>query len=484
MSVLSKTYHLSDFDPNFYYDIYVGDIIYMDKQPIQISHKNIVEFTASDDGGTNYQMQFIQSLPEGTLFKFTFDEEIYYTFEVGSRTLKIIRKYYISEAKDTYQFAEETLTGLDIQTSFYPNDYSPNIYKYHQMYNRGEDNSIAVSGVDENQRLTLNIDYTYFSIILEYDRLINVERNFIESSTSETIPNTENLQDDSFWYLDQYLITQQIDGYELLGAEDENLRNYQPNTPLIIPEDKAWLYRGGSTITVTYYYKSTTVVPPADSTWMLTVRHYDRATNNKIPEAPETTTYTIVQNNLIVIESYRATINGYQADGSTPSFDFNITNDTTLTLWYIEEGTRNYTLYIHHIGTDTNSELSDYDTAIYLETETVYINNHKKNWSGYTYSHSNPSNDFIIKDKDTNGDYQVDLYLYYDPIKIDPNPEEPPEEETEDILTGWMISNNNKFAPKTLGDNFITDAESKARVFQYGTSTPSKLQKGAIYFVI
>jgi hypothetical protein len=31
MSVLSKTYHLSDFDPNFYYDIYVGDIIYMDK---------------------------------------------------------------------------------------------------------------------------------------------------------------------------------------------------------------------------------------------------------------------------------------------------------------------------------------------------------------------------------------------------------------------------------------------------------------------
>jgi hypothetical protein len=47
----------------------------------------------------------------------------------------------------------------------------------------------------------------------------------------------------------------------------------------------------------------------------------------------------------------------------------------------------------------------------------------------------------------------------------EPDPEEPPEEETEDILVGWMISNNNKFAPKTLGENFITDAKSKARVF-------------------
>ena len=100
--------------------------------------------------------------------------------------------------------------------------------------------------------------------------------------------------------------------------------------------------------------------------------------------------------------------------------------------------------------------------------------------------------------------YEVHLYLYYEEQPKDPCESEcqncegnvclsecqtgqnppPAPEETEDIAFGWMTNGNGKFAPKTLGDNFITDAKSKARVFQYGTSAPSKLQKGAIYFVI
>ena len=420
--------HYDDFSDILYnerlghYMVYVGDTLQGEVISDQeINVSDEIELSTSDD---TYFFTF--KSPTSITAHATIEiDGNFYKFEILSRKLTVNRIYYSQEVS-TQIFESITYENseLGLRISIPRENYK--YYITEDVQNNTQDSfSIEGNYVVLNPNFVIMdgdmlIEYDVV-INIEYDRLINVIPHYIYWGTSDEITDLEP-EIKSFYFKDQYEVkAPYIEGFSAVyPAQDEHETNYEKETFLYVPDE----LRGGGSINLYYFYQAEQSEPEE---YKITIHHQDIETQKTLHAD---TYWYVKETELTKIESYPVQINNYIYYGSTIPQDINFypVKDTEITLYYekIEE----------------------------------------------------PENPCISECQNCEGN------ICMINCQTNQGPEEPPEEETEDILVGWMISNNNKFAPKTLGENFITDAESKAKVFQYGTSTPSKLQKGAIYFVI
>lgn len=503
--------HYDDFSDILYnerlghYMVYVGDTLQgevISDQEINVSDE--IELSTSDD---TYFFTF--KSPTSITAHATIEiDGNFYKFEILSRKLTVNRVYYSQEVSTqifesiTYENSE-----LGLRVSIPRENYK--YYITEDIQNNTQD-SFSIEGnyvvLNPNFRIMDGDMLIEYNVVLniEYDRLINVIPHYIHWGTSDEITDLES-EIESFYFKDQYEVkAPYIEGFTAVyPAQDEHETNYEKETFLYVPDN----LKGGGSINLYYFYQAEQSEPEE---YTIAIHHQDWDTGATIHED---TYKTVKETDLTQIQSYQKVISGYNYYCSIPDQDFYPTEDTEITLYY-EKVEIPYTLYVHQVKSENGDEFED--TAQYNNLPAdriIIISNYIKEWPGYIYKSSSPRSNFAMQEQATN--YEVHLYLYYEEQPKDPCESEcqncegdiclsscqncegnvclsecqtgqnpPPEEETKDIAFGWMTNGNGKFAPKTLGDNFITDAKSKARVFQYGTSAPSKLQKGAIYFVI